>query len=175
MSSRPGTLGFTLLELMVVVTIVGILAVVGLPSMRDMVVSNRMKTLSLDLYTSLTLARSEAIKRNSSNVSMIPTAGAWQNGWTVCVDSNANSACDAGEVVVTAADAVDASIVLQTFPSVSIITFNRDGRLATAAASFGIIYTANNAQVPMRCVELSVSGRPKTLADTNHIDSDGCN
>ena len=48
-------------------------------------------------------------------------------------------------------------------------------RLATAAASFGIIYTVNNAQVPMRCVLLSVSGRPKTLADSNAIDGDGCN
>ena len=49
-------------------------------------------------------------------------------------------------------------------------------RLATAAASFGIIYTVNNAQVPMRCVDLSVSGRPRTLVDTNFADNDnlGC-
>ena len=160
---------------MVVVGIVGVLAAVGLPSMRNLLLTNRMKTLSLDVYTSLALARSEAIKRNSNNVSMIPTAGVWQKGWTVCVDTNANGACDAGEEVVIAADAVDASVVLQTFPPVAVITFNRDGRLATAATAFGIIYTANNAAVPMRCVYLSVSGRPKTLADTNATDSDGCN
>ena len=175
MPGRADMHGFTLIEMMVVVGIVGVLSVFALPSMRDLVVQNRMKSLSLDIYTSLALARSEAIKRNSNNVSMIPTAGEWQKGWTVCVDTNANGVCDAGEVVVTSADAVDASIVLQTFPPIAVITFNRDGRLATAAASFGIIYTANNAQVPMRCVELSVSGRPKTLADTNHNDSDGCN
>ena len=48
--------------------------------------------------------------------------------------------------------------------------------IATAvAASFKIKYTANNAQVPMRCVDLGVSGRPNPRADTNHVDSDGCN
>jgi type IV fimbrial biogenesis protein FimT len=160
---------------MVVVGIVGMLAVVGLPAMRDMVVSNRMKTLSLDLYTSLALARSEAIKQNSGNISMIATGGNWQSGWQVCVDTNANGVCDSGEAVVTAMDAVDSSITLTGPTGPALVTFNRDGRLASAAASFRIIYTANNAQTPMRCVELSVSGRPKTLADTNHTDSDGCN
>jgi len=175
MTARADALGFTIIELMIVVGIVGMLAVVGMPEMRDMVVSNRMKTLSLDLYTSLALARSEAIKRNAGNISMVAATGGWQNGWTVCVDTSANGVCDAGEVVVTTADAVDRSITLTGPTGPALVTFNRDGRLATAAASFRIIYTANNSRTPMRCVELSVSGRPKTLADTNATDSDGCN
>jgi type IV fimbrial biogenesis protein FimT len=174
MPARAAGLGFTLIELMVVVGIVGILAVVGMPAMRDMVVSNRMKTLSLDIYTSLSLARSEAIKRNSNNVSMIAASGGWQNGWTVCVDDNADGDCDTGEAVVITGDAVDNGITLSGPAGPARVTFNRDGRLSTAAASFRIVYTANNAQVPMRCVELSVSGRPKTLADSNATDSDGC-
>ena len=177
MPGRADMHGFTLIEMMVVVGIVGVLSVFALPSMRDLVVQNRMKSLSLDIYTSLALARSEAIKRNASNISMIAATGGWQNGWTVCVDANTNGVCDVGEVVVMAGDAVDSSITLTGPSGPALVTFNRDGRLpATAvAASFKIKYTANNAQVPMRCVELSVSGRPKTLADTNHNDSDGCN
>ncbi len=174
MATRADTLGFTLIELMIVVGIVGVLSVLALPSMRDLVVQNRMKSLSLDLYTSLALARSEAIKRNTSNISMVAATGGWQNGWTVCVDANANGVCDAGEVVVMAGDAVDNSITLTGPSGPALVTFNRDGRLASAAASFRIIYTANNAQVPMRCVELSVSGRPKTLADTDANDGNGC-
>lgn len=181
MPARANALGFTLVELMIAVGIVGVLAVIALPAMGDLVVANRMKTLSLDLYTSLALARSEAIKRNSNNVSMIPTAGAWQNGWTVCVDTNANGVCDAGEVVVTTYDAIDPSLALTGPAGPALITVNRDGRLATASASFRINYTVNNNPVnnnntPMRCVELSVSGRPKTLVDTNFADNDnlGC-
>ena len=174
MASRPDTLGFSIIELMIVVAIVGVLSVFALPSMRDTVVSSRMKSLSLDLYSSLALARSEAIKRNTGSVSMIATGGNWQNGWSVtCVDSGGS--CGGGNVVLTVGDAVDSSISLSEANGITTITFNRDGRLATAATSLRIIYTANNAQVPMRCVELSVSGRPKTLVDTNATDSNGCN
>lgn len=175
MPTRGAVPGFTIVELMIVVAIVAVIAVIALPAMRDLVVSNRMKTLSLDIYSSLALARSEAIKRNNGSVSMIAAAGGWQYGWTVtCVNDAANS-CGGSDLVLTAADAVDPSITLTEPNGITTVTFSRDGRLATAAASFRIIYTANNVQVPMRCVELSVSGRPKTLADSNGTDSDGCN
>ena len=182
MATRGGAAGFTIIELMIVIGIVGVLAVFALPSMRDLIVSNRMKTLSMDLYAGLALARSEAIKRNISSdagsprVSMIAAAGGWQNGWKVCIDSNADGDCDTGEEVILEADAVDSSITLTGPSGPALVTFNRDGRLpsGSTAASFRVVYTADNAQVPMRCVELSVSGRPKTLVDTNATDIDGC-
>ncbi|MCI0435584.1 MAG: GspH/FimT family pseudopilin [Gemmatimonadetes bacterium] len=166
--------GFTIVELMITVAIVAVLAVVALPSMRDLVTSNRMKTLSLDIYTSLTLARSEAVKRNTGNISMVQKTGGWRNGWTVCVDADANGACDGGEVVLIENDPVDASLSLSNTGG-SIVTYGRDGRLTSAAASFRITAGANNVTVPMRCVEVNVSGRPNTRADTNATDSDGCN
>jgi type IV fimbrial biogenesis protein FimT len=166
--------GFTIIELMIVVAIVAILSSYALPSMRNMVTTNRMKTLSLDLYTSLTLARSEAIKRNTGNISMIATGGSWQNGWQVCVDANANGSCDAGEALLIAGDAVDSSLTLSG-PAGNIVTYNRDGRLATASSAFQIKAGANNAASPMRCVDVDPSGRPRTRVDSNHTDSDGCN
>jgi len=156
---------------MVVVAIVGVLASYALQSMRDLVETNRMKTVSLDIYTSLTLARSEAIKRNTGNISMVPVGGSWQSGWTVCVDSNADGSCS-GETVVTSGDAVDSSL---TITGPTIVTYNRDGRLSTAAATFQITAGANNARSPMRCVSVTTSGRPSTSVDSNHVDSDGCN
>ena len=53
-----GQPGFTLVELMVVITIVGVLAMVGLPEMNNMIKNSRIKTASLDIYSSLALARS---------------------------------------------------------------------------------------------------------------------
>ena len=172
MRPRRAAAGFTLIELMLVVGIVGVVTLFALPSMRDIVTTNRMKSVSLDLYTSLTLARSEAVKRNNSSVAVVPAAGGWQNGWTVkCIDSAGS--CGGADVTVIAGEAVDSSLTL-TGPGGNI-TFNRDGRLSSAAASFTVKAGTNNAASPMRCVDLDTSGRPKTKVDTNHTDSDGCN
>ncbi len=174
MRSRAGSVrGFTIIELMIVVAIIGILATVAAPSLRDLVIGQRMKTVSLDIYTSLALARSEAIKRNTSEVKMIAASGGWQNGWQVCVDADADGVCDASEVVVIAMDAIEGITV--TGPS-GAVNYQRDGRIAgTGTLTFRLTSGTDNTAIAMRCVSVDIAGRPNTKSDTNHTDSDGCN
>jgi type IV fimbrial biogenesis protein FimT len=169
-----GQPGFTLVELMVVVTIVGVLAMVGLPEMNNMIKSSRIKSASLDIYSSLALARSEAVKRNAANISMVAATGGWQNGWTVCVDVDVNGACGAGDVMLLTGEAIHSTITVSG-PAGNIVTFGRDGRPNTGSAAFTLRAGTNNVAAPMRCIDLDVSGRPRTRMDTNHTDSDGCN
>ena len=166
--------GFTIIEMMIVAAIVGVLAMLALPAMDDLVIGNRMKTLSLDLYASLALARSESIKRNANNVAMVAKTGGWQNGWQVCIDSNSDNSCS-GETVLIDGEAVNAKLALSG-PSPTYVRYNRDGRVTTAA-NFKITAVAypNSTKLPMRCVDVNASGRPNTRVDTNHTDSDGCN
>lgn len=57
--------GFTLIELMVTVAVLGILAAVAAPSMIAFVNANRLNGTTGEMTASLQLARSEAIRRNA--------------------------------------------------------------------------------------------------------------
>ena len=76
------THGFTLPELLIVITVLAILVAAGMPSFSEFMRNQRVKTASFDLYSTLVHARSEAITRNAS-VTIAPVSAAWTNGWTV--------------------------------------------------------------------------------------------
>ncbi|HAL40330.1 MAG TPA: hypothetical protein DCP03_20420 [Polaromonas sp.] len=86
--------GFSLIELMVVVAMVAILAGLAAPSFTKLLRNNRLAAASSALQVSLSLARSEAVKRGSDarvTVAANGTAGSWLNGWTVFVDQTTDA------------------------------------------------------------------------------------
>jgi type IV fimbrial biogenesis protein FimT len=97
--------GFTLVELMVSLTLLGILAALALPSFSEAFLSNRLASFSNSFIASAQLARSEAIKRNasiklcrSSNGTSCATTGGWQQGWIIFSDNGASANADNGTV-----------------------------------------------------------------------------
>lgn len=56
--------GLTIIELMVVVGVVGVLAALAAPSLRDFMARQRVAAINAELVTDLQFARSEAIARN---------------------------------------------------------------------------------------------------------------
>jgi len=87
--------GFTLVELMITLAIVSILLVVGVPSLKTFMQSNRLIAASNELVSAIHVARSEAIKLNSavtvcesSDGKKCASSGDWKNGWIVFVDAN---------------------------------------------------------------------------------------
>jgi type IV fimbrial biogenesis protein FimT len=75
--------GFTLIELMVVVAIVAVLAAVGAPSFRDMLLNQRLASAAQSFNSALSLARMEAIQR-ARPVEVAALAGSdWSGGWIV--------------------------------------------------------------------------------------------
>jgi type IV fimbrial biogenesis protein FimT len=141
--------GFTLTELMTVVAIVAILAAIAAPNMGAMIRTQRVKTASFDVYASLTLARSEAVKRNVS-VTVSPLGGAnWALGWTI-TDANGN---------VIRNQSAYTSLVL-TGPATGV-TYTGAGRLSVNAAPAPFAVSAANVDpTNYRCIKLDVSGRP---------------
>jgi len=58
--------GFTLIELLTVVAITGIILAMAVPSLRDLILKNRLRGAAEEAQAMLQFARSEAVKRNEN-------------------------------------------------------------------------------------------------------------
>jgi len=145
-ASRPGrTLGFTLIEMMVVIGIVAILGAVAAPHLGATIKRQRIKTAAFDVFASLTYARSEAIKRNTT-VTLTPAAGGWNKGWQI-KDANNNVLRD------------QKGWDNLTLTGPNTVAFSGSGRLSAGAGTPFSLAGDDSYMTTSRCVMLDLSGR----------------
>lgn len=84
--------GFTLIELMITVSILGILLGIGLPSFVTFINNNKITAEANSLIYSLHMARSEAIKRGTYVQVKLAFINDWNSlsGWKVIADTGGN-------------------------------------------------------------------------------------
>src|SRR5262245_41817458 len=97
--------------------VLGILVAFGVPSFNNAMLSARLNGAAGELYGSMQLARSEAIKRNatvtlcaSSDGEECDDTADWQDGWIVHLS-------DADETVIQVRDALPTKFVIAPTPS----------------------------------------------------------
>ncbi|HYD79733.1 MAG TPA: GspH/FimT family pseudopilin [Paucimonas sp.] len=139
--------GFTLIEVIVTLTIAAVLTVLAAPSFKNLITSQRLKTASFDLVTNLTLARSEAIKQNG-NVTITPVSTSnWADGWTVS---------GSGGTIRT-----QAAYSKITITGPTTLVYDRNGRTTTGAeSSFQLSDSDSGSTVQSRCVKVNLIGQP---------------
>lgn len=115
--------GFTALECLIVVSIVGLLLVVGMPSAAEYISNNRLRSVAEQYRDGRNVARMEAIRRNAT-INFIPSA----TGWMVQVPAVGQTPA----VTIARRNAYAAENSITATPSGDSIAFNGSGRLTTA-------------------------------------------
>lgn len=124
--------GFTLLELIVAVALLGILATAAGPSLRSFVSTTRVNAAESDMNSALILARTEAVRQRTQVYVKPVNASDWADGWFVTSDvSDVAGDCGTVDTCLQVYDAHE--IGVNDYLGPSYITFNKDGRTPTGS------------------------------------------
>ena len=172
--------GFTLVELMTVLAIVGILAATAVPSFVAAVRNARLTSAANQLVTSLNYARNEAVKRGQYVVAR-KTSTEWESGWEVFVDTDKSNAfnddndstlCEATEDCrLRLYEGLPANFTLRANNFSTYISYRPTGESNTFG-SFAICDNSDGSGIPKsrtaRLVTVINTGRINQGRDTNN-------
>jgi type IV fimbrial biogenesis protein FimT len=158
--------GFTMVELVVVMSIVAILLVIGVPSFKYMTIANRISSEANGLIGDMQFARAEGIKEGHQVVVCATTDGltcnntnTWQGGWVVCSDANNDGTCDAGDPVFRVQKAFTSTDTFIASGNTSAVLFNREGFAIGLPGIVTIkLHNATNIASYTRCLAISAVG-----------------
>jgi type IV fimbrial biogenesis protein FimT len=172
---RERIAGFTLVEMLTVITIAAILMALGVPSYQYVTNANRISSEVNGLLGDMQYARSEAIKEgqtvsvcsSSNSTSGAPTCSgspAWQNGWIVFSDVNGNGAyAPGGDVILRVQGPFTLTDTFNATPAKNFVTFNREGFALNMGAAVTItLHAAVPVAASTRCLQITIVGQVTT-------------
>ncbi|HEX6930463.1 MAG TPA: GspH/FimT family pseudopilin [Gammaproteobacteria bacterium] len=161
--------GFTLMELLVTLSVAAILMAIGAPGMQEFVQNNRRAAEVNNMIATLQVARSEAVARNqeigicaSTDSAGCSGSTTWDYGWIVFVDLDSDGIRDAAEELLQVSAAPEGMTVRATFQGVN---YRPNGRVLTtpdASTSGDITFCDSRGADEARVVRIGISGRPET-------------
>jgi type IV fimbrial biogenesis protein FimT len=159
--------GFTLIELLVTITVGGILLGIAVPAFNNFVKDDRDASQANSLVSSFNYARSEAVKRASSNGITVcpsldglqcdPAAASWAEGWIVEYIDPTNAANDQVLQAVPALNPVNT--VTPVIGPATGITFQSSGLTNAPAPGLVIRICDPRGAAFARQVEVLSTGR----------------
>jgi len=152
--TKPLESGFTLIELMVTLSVLVVLMALAVPSFQSMMASSNVSTVTNDLMTTLSQARSNAVRRGarvtvckSANGSQCATTGDWEQGWIVFNDDDhtgTSATVDTGEAITFASPAVAGGVVIKG--NLDYVSYAADGqsKMMNGGPLFGTLRVCNS-------------------------------
>jgi type IV fimbrial biogenesis protein FimT len=173
-TTRVSVSGFTLIELIVTVAIMGVVLTVGVPMLSGFIASQRVRTAVSDTAADISFARAEAIKESRPAIMerLAGATGTWKDGWQICVDLDRNGSCGNTETrKITQALGGRIKVCSTVTDFDTRIIFRPDGRVvppSTPGANDGLKIsddlsdgTASNDYI--RSIVIGISGRPLVI------------
>lgn len=136
--------GFTLIEMLVTLAIFAVLLMIAVPAMRPFLQSQSVKNASMDISSTVALARSEAIKRNTTVNVTANSATDWSQGWVVSQTTPA--------ATIRKQPALNNIVITPSDPSFS---FDGNGRMTTTGSTFTIAPLNKTGSQPL-CLTVTV-------------------
>lgn len=151
--------GFTLVELIVAISIAAILLAMAVPSYSGSQLNGHLRASANDLIASINLARSEAIKRGTT-VTLCASSdgencgGEWHEGWLVLREADGLHEA----VVLHSVSAIPAGFQLTESSDNAALLFRSTG-VDTTAATFTLCRSSPRAGSQERIVSMDATGR----------------
>lgn len=162
--------GFSLLDLMVTLTVTSVLLGVGVPSFVNSVQSSAMVAGTNQLVSYLHAARSEAIKRHA-RVTVCrgvggdaPACDVTGDSLVIFVNPGDDASVDAGDEVLQAGPWLDNNIEVRSNDLPAYITYDASGfsvLIGGAPATGELVFCDDRGDENARVMALSVTGRPQ--------------
>lgn len=163
--------GFTLVELMVILVMIGMGMSIAFPSFQAMIARNKIITQTNEVILAINLARSEAT-RTGGLVSLSAAAATSGNeyGGGFCVVIGTPTDCANGNVIRTFA-AFTGLVTLDSVEDVNTVQFNNLGGLSSAGPA-SINFDLCHPKYQGRRIQISIVGRVKSHVQAVSSESD---
>jgi type IV fimbrial biogenesis protein FimT len=176
--------GVTMVELMIVVSIAGIMAALAAPSFNDFIYSMRLTSTMSQITSGLNQARSEAIKRNAqvlfckrdtTGTGCVNGSQYHVRGWVICYDQDMNDVCDTdltganpNPIAIHDAPTSMKLVLSRADASTTPIRFNPNGTQGTAAVTLTLALVNADGITPVTSTSFATSS-VVTVAVTGNI------
>jgi type IV fimbrial biogenesis protein FimT len=137
--------GFTLIELMMTLTVMGILIAVAAPAFGNLIQSTEAQSSRSTLTAALGTARILAVSK-TENIVVCPSTDQqycghtteWQHGWLIFVDTNHDGARNTDEDLLSVSDAQPEGVAILTTAGRTHINYRPDGSTPGSNVTFTV-------------------------------------
>lgn len=162
--------GFTLIEMLVTLSIAAIMLTIAVPSFRIFLLNTRITSQTNDFVLALASAKSEAVKRGV-NVTVCPrntntaclASTTWDTGWLVFVDNDGGGTVNGADVILQVRAPLEGSNTLRSGAR-QRVTFQNTGFSSGFNDTFRLCDSRGTADA--RNITVSMQGRVTSATGT---------